>query len=271
MPITKQKFNKLNLKQKIYKIITEIRLAENHLKQNNEPDLTNLFNYLDFLKEKKDHKKLYELFNILERHSIFRFKEIKNKNLRIKFLNFAFHDLLKLIQSEISEKFFSVKIFDRPQRIVFDIITILDDLRSPFNVGSIFRTADAFGLKTLALCGITPKADSLKVKRVSMGTDEWVDHRNFERTEQAISEYKRLGYTIFALETIDKAKKLSDIKNFSKPAFIFGNEEFGITDDILALADEIIEIPVFGKKNSINVSNAFAIVMYHVVNNLQPI
>ena len=270
MPITKQKFKKLNLKQKIYKIITEIRLAENNLKQNNDPDLTNLYRYLDFLKEENEHKKLLELFKILKKHEIFHFEDIANKKQRIKCLNFAFHDLLKLIQTEISEKFFSVKIFDRPQRTIFDVVAILDDIRSPFNVGSIFRTADAFGLKSLALCGITPKADSLKVQRVSMGTEKWIENKYYSFTKQALLKYRKLGYKIYAVETIKNAISLSKLNDFQKPAFIFGNEEFGITDDTLALADEIIEIPVFGKKNSINVANAFAIVMYHVINSMQP-
>ncbi len=141
---------------------------------------------------------------------------------------------------------------------------VLDNLRSSFNVGSIFRTAECFGVSELFLCGYTATPRNPKVCKTAMGTDKFVKWEQFSSTTQAINKLKEADMRIYALETTSNAKNISEIE-FTKPcALILGNEALGISKEILKMVDEIIAIPVSGWKNSLNVGVTAAICCYEI-------
>ncbi len=147
-----------------------------------------------------------------------------------------------------------------------DIYIVLDNLRSAFNVGSIIRTADTLRIKKILLCGTTPDVSNEKIKKTSMEADEYLDTEYFKTTEDALKYLKDNNIDIYALETTSVSKNLYTMNLPKKPsAFIFGNEAMGIAEHTLMQAKEIIEVPVFGFKNSLNVSNTAGIVLFEVM------
>lgn len=152
----------------------------------------------------------------------------------------------------------------RKQNQKLPLYLILDNLRSSFNVGSIFRTAECFGVKNVILCGYTATPENEKVRKTAMGTTDFVEWLHFQNTKEAIHFLKKKNVTVFALETTLNAKNISKVV-FSKPtALLLGNEALGISGDILKLADEIISISLSGWKNSLNVGVTAAIACYEV-------
>ena len=151
---------------------------------------------------------------------------------------------------------------EKPDKKKIPLYLILDNLRSSFNVGSIFRTAECFGISEIFLCGYTATLENKKVRKTAMGTDKIVKWQHFEKTEEAIDFLKEKGVKIYALETTSNAKPIYET-NFTKPcALIFGNEALGISKEILKMADEIVQIPISGWKNSLNVGVATGIGCY---------
>jgi len=141
---------------------------------------------------------------------------------------------------------------------------ILDNLRSSFNVGSIFRTAECFGVQKILTCGYTANPLNEKVRKTAMGTTEFVKWQHFGKTEDAIKFLKVEEVMIFALETTSHARNISDVI-FTKPAaLLLGNEALGISKEILELVDDVVEIPLGGWKNSLNVGVTAAIACYEV-------
>ncbi len=170
------------------------------------------------------------------------------------------YDLLALNNENRSEEDFLPPVFDRDEPLKrWQSAVILADIRSPFNVGSIIRTAEAFGWSEAALCGITPPVTHPRVAKTTMGTHEWIVIREFRTLIETIEFYKSHGYTIAALEVIPESTSLWESVLFEKTALIVGNEEFGIPEETLALVDRVIHIPLYGRKLSLNVANAFAI------------
>ena len=153
---------------------------------------------------------------------------------------------------------------ERKQSKQIPLYLVLDNLRSSFNVGSIFRTAECFGVSKLILCGYTANPQNLKVQKTAMGTDKFVEWEQFSSTTKAIRTLKETGVRIYALETTSNAKNIAEIE-FTKPcALILGNESLGISRDVLELADQIVIIPLGGWKNSLNVGVTTAICCYEV-------
>ena len=146
---------------------------------------------------------------------------------------------------------------------------VLDNLRSSFNVGSIFRTAECFGVKEILLCGYTATPDNDKVRKTAMGTAEFVEWQHFAKTENAIDYLRTKNVTIYALETTDSAKDISAVIFANPAAMLLGNEALGISKQILELTDEIVSIPLTGWKNSLNVGVTAAIACYEVVKRFQ--
>jgi tRNA G18 (ribose-2'-O)-methylase SpoU len=141
-------------------------------------------------------------------------------------------------------------------------VVILDNIRTPYNVGGIMRSAEAFGLDMVAMCGITPTTDNAKVCRCAMNAP--IKTRYFESTSGAINRFREEGFVIAAIE---KTKQSIDIDKLNLPdkkhlAIIMGNEEFGVDQSILELSDYIVHIPLTGTKNSLNVCSAAAVAMY---------
>ena len=149
-----------------------------------------------------------------------------------------------------------------------DIIIVLDNVRSLSNIGSFFRTADAFRIGEIFLCGITACPPHREIHKTALGAEESVKWRYFESTEDACKYLKDNNYKINAVEQIEGSVMLNDFIPENKSAYIFGNEVDGVDDDILQYCDVAVEIPQEGTKHSLNVSISGGIVMYHLFNSL---
>lgn len=152
-----------------------------------------------------------------------------------------------------------------------EVIAVLDNIRSQHNVGSIFRTSDAFRLSELYLCGITATPPNREINKSALGATESVKWKYFSDTLHAIELLKSDGYKIIAVE---QAVGSIELENFNpgkaeKIALVFGNEVNGVSDDVMACVDACIEIPQFGTKHSFNVSVTAAIVLYHFFTRLK--
>lgn len=149
------------------------------------------------------------------------------------------------------------------------VIVVLDNVRSMENVGSFFRTADAFRIEAIYLCGITARPPHREIHKTALGADESVEWRYFETTEEACKQLKSDGYRIFAVEQVENSIKLDDFNTPGKSAYIFGNEVDGVDDAVLPYCEQAIEIPQEGTKHSLNVSVSGGIVMFHIFNDLK--
>lgn len=141
-------------------------------------------------------------------------------------------------------------------------IVVLDNIRSSFNVGSIFRSADCFSIQAVYLCGYTPTPEDLQLQKTSMNTHEWVDFKHFKSIDLALEELKKNQYHIYAIEKSKVSKNIFETKFAEKSAFVFGNERFGLDPQVLNACDTAIEIPLLGRKNSLNVASTLSCVLF---------
>lgn len=141
---------------------------------------------------------------------------------------------------------------------------LLDNIRSAWNVGSIFRTADGLGVKQLYLCGITPTPENEAIHKTSLGAEETVAWEYSRNALETAKELKAKGHTLIGLEQDSRAIPLDAINkdDFQKTVLIIGNEVTGVDPEILDLCDQIVHIPMHGQKLSFNVEVAFAIAAY---------
>lgn len=146
------------------------------------------------------------------------------------------------------------------------VVCVLDNIRSQHNTGSVFRTADAFGLEAIILCGITATPPSREIQKTALGATESVSWSYFKNTSDAILNLKDQGFRIIAVEQVKGSVSLRDFKteNDQKLALVFGNEVDGVSDTALALSDAAIEIPQFGTKHSFNISVTAGIVIWQI-------
>tara|TARA_B100000482_G_scaffold186781_1_gene164784 strand:+ start:64 stop:597 length:534 start_codon:yes stop_codon:yes gene_type:complete len=146
------------------------------------------------------------------------------------------------------------------------VIVILDNIRSAHNVGSVFRTCDAFLIDKIILCGITAIPPNKEIRKTALGSSESVDWRYYKNTEEIIMRLKKKDYQIIAVEQANKSIKLESFRpeNEKKYAIIFGNEIKGISQKIIDNSDSVIEIPQFGTKHSLNVSVSAGIVIWDI-------
>ena len=143
------------------------------------------------------------------------------------------------------------------------ITVIIDNVRSGLNVGSIFRTADAFLIEKIILCGITTTPPHKEIRKVALGSTNSVDWEYEKDTVVAINKLKKLNYYIAAVEQTDNSIKLNNYQKCNKPiAIIFGNEINGVSQNVIDNCDSVIEIPQFGTKHSLNISIACGIVVW---------
>ncbi|NIK74720.1 tRNA G18 (ribose-2'-O)-methylase SpoU [Thermonema lapsum] len=145
------------------------------------------------------------------------------------------------------------------------VVLVLDNLRSAHNVGAAFRTGDAFALEALYLCGITPQPPHKEIHKSALGATESVEWYYFEQTTEALKHLKERGYRIVGVEQTDTPTYLQDFRPLKaeKYAFVFGNEVYGLSDEVLPFLDMALEIPQFGTKHSLNVSVTIGIVCWH--------
>jgi len=140
----------------------------------------------------------------------------------------------------------------------------LDGLRSLFNVGSIFRTCDAAGVRRVIL-GNTLGKENPGVQKTAMGAQEWISQEKTSDLAQTLVEKKAEGFRIIGLETVAGSLPCHEYDWPSKGVLVFGNEEYGISSHVMPVLDDVVHIPMFGKKNSLNVANAVAAVLFQAV------
>lgn len=147
------------------------------------------------------------------------------------------------------------------------VIIVLDNIRSLNNIGSVFRTADAFRIEKIYLCGITARPPHRDIQKTALGSTASVEWHYLENTKDAIHQLKNNGYTTIALEQTDISLKLNEFypDATKKYALILGNEINGVSDSIIDLVDFCIEIPQFGTKHSLNVTIAAGIAIWDIL------
>ena len=146
------------------------------------------------------------------------------------------------------------------------LIIILDDIRSLNNIGSIFRTCDAFKIEKIYLCGITATPPNRKITKTAIGATESVDWEYYENINDLVSELKNNGTMIWAVEQTENSKILSKMENIDgnkMHALVFGNEINGVEQDVINSCNNVIEINQYGTKHSLNVSIAAGIVIWN--------
>ena len=150
------------------------------------------------------------------------------------------------------------------------LVVVLDNVRSMYNVGSVFRTADAFRLEEIILCGITAGPEHDEVHKTALGAELTVSSRHFDDTTEAVTALQTDGYTVFAVEQAIGSTMLDDVtlRPDGKYAIILGHEVFGVQQSVIDAADGCIEIPQYGTKHSLNVSVTAGIVIYQLAKQL---
>jgi len=146
------------------------------------------------------------------------------------------------------------------------VLLLLENIRSMHNVGSIFRTADAFLAKGIFLCGYTPRPPHRDIHKTALGATETVEWNYSESSLEAVKDLKSAGYQIVGIEQVEGSIPLQQFKPSAdeKMVLIFGNEVDGVSEHVLALCDVCIEIPQFGMKHSLNVSVAAGMVLWEM-------
>ncbi len=151
------------------------------------------------------------------------------------------------------------------------IVIVLDNIRSMHNVGSAFRTADAFVVEKIYLCGITAQPPHREIHKTALGATDSVEWEYAEETNSLCEQLKSEGYQLGVVEQADESISLENFKpgTDSKLAIIFGNEVFGVEDKVVEKADFCLEIPQFGTKHSLNVSVSIGVVLWDLVNKIK--
>ncbi|MCC8174654.1 MAG: RNA methyltransferase [Odoribacter sp.] len=150
------------------------------------------------------------------------------------------------------------------------IVIVLDNVRSQNNIGSVFRTADAFRVEKIYLCGITATPPNREIHKTALGAEDSVEWGYQENTITLVKRLKAENYLVYAVEQAENSISLEDfsLEQGKKYAFIFGNEVKGVQQEVINLADGCIEIPQFGTKHSFNISVTAGMVMWQIFNPL---
>lgn len=149
----------------------------------------------------------------------------------------------------------------------FPLVVVLDHVRSLYNVGSVFRTCDAFRLQYLFLCGITATPPHPEIHKTALGAEESVDWRYFKHTEDAVTFLHNEGYTVLAVEQCEGSTAMQDFvfEPERKYAIVLGNEVKGVQQSVVDMCDGCLEIPQFGTKHSMNVAVTAGIAIWSIV------
>ncbi len=147
------------------------------------------------------------------------------------------------------------------------IVLVLDNIRSLNNVGSAFRTGDAFRIEKIYLCGITGQPPHRDIQKTALGATDSVEWEYCLNTMEAIEKLKKDGYKICALEQAEKTVSLEKYQpnEDQKQALVFGNEVFGVEEEVLANSNVVLEIPQFGTKHSLNISVSLGIAIWDIM------
>ena len=171
----------------------------------------------------------------------------------------------KLSMEELNRK--SVEEFKESDKM--PVIAVLENVRSAYNVGSVFRTADAFLLQSIYICGYTAHPPHKEIKKTALGAEETVDWKYFKKISEAIDELRKEDFKIYAVEQAEESIKLQSASGGFAPgekiAVIFGNEVTGVEQATIGKCDGCIEIPQLGMKHSLNISVAAGIVLWEII------
>ena len=169
----------------------------------------------------------------------------------------------KLSMEELGRK--SVEEFK--ESVKTPIIAVLENVRSAYNVGSVFRTADAFLIEAIYITGYTAKPPHKEIKKTALGAEETVDWKQFDSATEAVQSLKQNGYKVFAIEQAEGSYELQAVsfEPEEKIAVIFGNEVTGVEQSTIALCNGCIEIPQLGMKHSLNIATAAGVVLWELV------
>lgn len=149
------------------------------------------------------------------------------------------------------------------------LVLVLDNIRSALNVGSVFRSADAFPVEKIILCGITAQPPHKDILKTALGATESVVWEYFLSVTDALSELKKNDYGIYAIEQTDRSAMLNDFVPPKKIAIVFGNEVEGVTNEAFKFADGFIEVAQYGTKHSLNISVCAGIVLYDLYHKMK--
>jgi len=168
----------------------------------------------------------------------------------------------KLANRELERK--TIEQFRKTEKAPY--IIVLDNVRSQSNVGSIFRTADAFLTEAIYLCGITSQPPHREIQKTALGATESVSWKYYSQTSDAIIDLKEKGYRIIAVEQAEGSVELQNlqIENETKYALVFGHEVNGVDQEIVNICDQCVEIPQFGTKHSFNIAISVGIVLWEL-------
>lgn len=146
------------------------------------------------------------------------------------------------------------------------VTIVLDNVRSEMNVGSVFRTADAFLIECVCLCGITPQPPKAEIHKTALGAEDSVKWQYYSTTIEAINQLKLDGYLVCSIEQVHESVSLDQfiVNRGQKMAIVLGNEVKGVSQEVVDVSDLCVEIPQNGTKHSLNISNCAAIVMWSV-------
>ena len=171
----------------------------------------------------------------------------------------------KLSMNELNRK--SVEEFKQSDKT--PLIAVLENIRSAYNVGSVFRTADAFLLEAIYITGYTCIPPHKEIKKTALGAEDSVDWKHFANATEAIKTLKEAGYKVYAIEQAVNSMMLQklEFKANEKIAVIFGNEVTGVEQDTILQCDGCIEIPQLGMKHSLNIATAAGVVLWEIVRN----
>ncbi|MCF8230759.1 MAG: RNA methyltransferase [Bacteroidales bacterium] len=147
------------------------------------------------------------------------------------------------------------------------VVIVLENIRSANNVGSTFRTADAFLAASIHICGITPYPPNRDIQKTAIGATQTVSWRYFSSAYESLKTLREQSYSIFAVEQCEESKSLSDfqVTSSQNTAFIFGNEVSGVSQEIIDMCDGCLEIPQWGTKHSLNISVSVGVVLWEYV------
>lgn len=158
----------------------------------------------------------------------------------------------------------SVEEFRQSKKI--PVIVVLENIRSAYNVGSIFRTSDAFLIEAIYITGYSAKPPHKEIKKTALGAEDTVAWQHFASAGEAVAVLRSNGYGILAVEQVENSVKLQKLNwdGTSKLAVVFGNEVSGVEQDTIALCDGSLEIPQLGMKHSLNIATAAGIVLWEL-------
>ncbi|MCB0391990.1 MAG: RNA methyltransferase [Bdellovibrionales bacterium] len=253
---TREKFQKLSTYRQAEIIWHELSIIERQWEA--EPSLTSLNNYFNWLNSSSP---LYRLENLV--------KQLSHQSTLRELLNILV-PVERYLDKSLKDNDFIIRTNDNLEQSkkTLPIYLVLDHLRSSFNVGSIFRTAECLGVKHIFLVGYTPSPENDGVKKTAMGTEEWISWSHHNNIEEVVDRLKQENISIVGLETCSRAQPLRTFRCPENVALVLGNERFGLMENTLVQCNHLVEIEMLGYKNSLNVANALSITLYEFSNQM---